>query len=37
MTVLRNASEYDDGSIKAKSGLMVGLGETNEEVSENAS
>ena len=34
MTVLRNAAEYGDGSIKVKSGMMVGLGETNEEVVE---
>ena len=32
MEVLRNASEYGDGSIKVKSGIMLGLGETNEEV-----
>jgi len=34
MEVLRNASEYGDGSIKVKSGIMLGLGETNEEVSQ---
>ena len=32
MEVLRNASEYDDGSIKVKSGIMLGLGETENEV-----
>ena len=32
MEVLRNAAEYGDGSIKVKSGIMLGLGETNEEV-----
>ena len=34
MEVLRNAASYGDGSIKVKSGIMVGLGETNEEVLE---
>ncbi|MBN2163200.1 MAG: lipoyl synthase [Pontiellaceae bacterium] len=34
MSILRYASEYGDGSIKVKSGIMVGLGETNEEVLE---
>lgn len=34
MTVLRYASEFSEGSIKVKSGIMVGLGETNEEVLE---
>ncbi|MBN2684642.1 MAG: lipoyl synthase [Pontiellaceae bacterium] len=34
MQILRYASEYDDGSMKVKSGIMVGLGETNEEVLE---
>ncbi len=34
MTVLRYASEFGDGSIKVKSGIMLGLGETNEEVLE---
>lgn len=33
MSILRYASEYGDGSIRVKSGIMVGLGETNEEVS----
>lgn len=33
MSILRYASEYGDGSIKVKSGIMVGLGEENEEVS----
>lgn len=32
MEVLRNAAQYDDSSIKVKSGIMLGLGETNEEV-----
>ncbi len=32
MEVLRNASEYGDGSIKVKSGIMLGLGESNEEI-----
>lgn len=32
MEVLRNAAEYGDGSIKVKSGIMLGLGETNAEV-----
>jgi len=32
MTVLRQASEFGDGSMKVKSGIMLGLGETNEEV-----
>ena len=32
MEVLRNAAAYGDGSIKVKSGIMLGLGETNEEV-----
>jgi lipoic acid synthetase len=32
MEVLRNASGYGDGKIKVKSGIMLGLGETNEEV-----
>lgn len=31
MEVLRNAAGYGDGSIKVKSGIMLGLGETNEE------
>jgi lipoic acid synthetase len=34
MAVLCNAAAYGDGSIKVKSGIMVGLGETNEEVLE---
>ena len=34
LEVLRNASAYGDGSIKIKSGIMLGLGETNEEVLE---
>ena len=34
LSILRHASEYNDGSIKVKSGIMLGLGETNEEVSE---
>jgi len=34
MAILRYASQYGDGSIKVKSGIMLGLGETNEEVSE---
>lgn len=33
MSILRYASEYDEGSIKVKSGIMLGLGEENEEVS----
>lgn len=32
MKVLHAASEYGDGSIGVKSGIMLGLGETNEEV-----
>ncbi len=32
LEVLRNAAAYGDGSIKIKSGIMLGLGETNEEV-----
>lgn len=32
MGVLRNASEYGDGSILVKSGIMLGLGETDNEV-----
>ncbi len=32
MEVLGNAANYGDGSIKVKSGIMLGLGETNEEV-----
>jgi len=31
MEVLRNAAGFGDGSIKVKSGIMLGLGETNEE------
>ncbi len=34
MEVLRNAAQYGDGSIKVKSGIMLGLGETNEEAFE---
>jgi lipoic acid synthetase len=34
MSILRYASEYAEGSIKVKSGIMLGLGETNEEVSQ---
>ena len=34
MGVLRAASEYGDGSVGVKSGIMVGLGETNDEVLE---
>jgi len=34
MGVLRNAAQYGDGSIKVKSGIMLGLGETNEEAFE---
>lgn len=33
LSILRYASEYDEGSIKVKSGIMLGLGEANEEVS----
>lgn len=32
MSVLRMASEFGDGSLLVKSGIMLGLGETNEEV-----
>jgi lipoic acid synthetase len=32
LSVLKYASEYEDRSIKVKSGIMLGLGETNEEV-----
>ena len=32
MEVLHNAAEFGDRSIKVKSGIMLGLGETNEEV-----
>ena len=32
MKVLRHASEFGDRSMKVKSGIMLGLGETNEEV-----
>jgi len=34
LTVLRYASEFGDNSIKIKSGIMLGLGETNDEVLE---
>jgi lipoic acid synthetase len=34
LSVLKNAAEYGDGSIKVKTGIMLGLGETNEEVME---
>jgi len=34
MQILHYASEYGDGLMKVKSGIMVGLGETNEEVLE---
>ena len=34
MSILRYASDYGDGSIRVKSGIMLGLGETNEEVSQ---
>lgn len=34
MSILRLASEYGGGAIKVKSGIMLGLGETNEEVME---
>jgi lipoic acid synthetase len=34
MQVLNNAYELTNGEIPVKSGLMVGLGETNEEVTE---
>lgn len=34
LSILRQASEYGNGSPKVKSGIMVGLGETNEEVLE---
>jgi len=34
MSILRYASEYADRSIKVKSGIMLGLGEENEEVSQ---
>lgn len=34
LKILKMASEYGDGSIKVKSGIMLGLGETNEEVLE---
>jgi lipoyl synthase len=34
LSILRQASEYGEGSMKVKSGIMVGLGETNEEVLE---
>lgn len=32
MSVLKYASEFDGGSVLVKSGIMLGLGETNEEV-----
>ncbi len=32
LDVLRNAAAYGDGAIRVKSGIMLGLGETNEEV-----
>ena len=32
LSVLKMAAEYGDGSIKVKTGIMLGLGETNEEV-----
>lgn len=34
LKILRYASEYGDGSIRVKSGIMLGLGETDEEVME---
>ena len=34
MSILRYASEYGEGSIKVKSGIMLGLGEENEEESQ---
>jgi lipoic acid synthetase len=34
LSILRYASEYNEGSIKVKSGIMLGLGEANEEVSQ---
>lgn len=34
MSILRYASEYNEGSIKVKSGIMLGLGEENAEVSQ---
>ncbi|VGO12472.1 Lipoyl synthase [Pontiella desulfatans] len=34
LKILKHASEYGDGSIKVKTGIMLGLGETNEEVME---
>ncbi|VGO21193.1 lipoyl synthase [Pontiella sulfatireligans] len=34
LSILKMASEYGDGSIKVKTGIMLGLGETNEEVME---
>ena len=33
LSILRYAAEYDEGAIKVKSGIMLGLGEANEEVS----
>ncbi len=32
LQILKYAAEYGDGSIKVKTGIMLGLGETNEEV-----
>jgi len=34
LKTLKMAAEYGDGSIKVKTGIMLGLGETNEEVME---
>ncbi|WP_372806065.1 lipoyl synthase [Pontiella sp.] len=34
LKTLQHAAEYGDGSIKVKTGIMLGLGETNEEVME---
>ena len=34
LNILKYAAEYGDGSIRVKTGIMLGLGETNEEVME---
>lgn len=34
LNILKYASEYGDGSIRVKTGIMLGLGETNDEVLE---
>jgi lipoic acid synthetase len=34
LNILKYASEYGDGSIRVKTGIMLGLGETNDEVME---